>query len=498
MRKLTGIKGNFPFTYLGCPVFYGRKINSYFEDLVRKVAQRILSWQNKFLSFGDTSDLRKILLGKYRKYKRKTLGSLERHRFRVSISSLWSNYMRNKYCKKLHPTVVRNSATSHVWRKLLPVREEVEHEIWWQVKAGNSSLWYDNWTKQGALFFIEGESAQEEELEGKELIGNGSWKIEKLQEHISEEMISHIVKNIKPNIYAPNDKLWWMGNSTGVFSAKSAYHMLRTKRETIDWMNWIWIKGLPFKFSFFLWRVWKKRIATYDNLRRMRMHIVSKCYCCEKGELETMTHLLLTAPIAQRLRKQFTSCAGLDIDGIQLHRSFFKWWEYEGNPKLQQIMKAIPTIITWELWKRRNSIRHDKKVSFDKMFSQCQMTVHQLIKVKYPWLKNISLQWSEMFDLLQRYRPTLFYHIVWWTRPKEDWINCNTYGASRGNPGMSSYGFCLRDSSGDLPYAEAKRIGFATNLVAEVTTIWKALRYCKEQGYANIFLETDSLRVCLV
>ncbi|KAK4719902.1 hypothetical protein R3W88_018240 [Solanum pinnatisectum] len=27
MRRLTGIKqGNFPFTYLGCPVYYGRKL----------------------------------------------------------------------------------------------------------------------------------------------------------------------------------------------------------------------------------------------------------------------------------------------------------------------------------------------------------------------------------------------------------------------------------------------------------------------------------------
>ncbi|KAH0746243.1 hypothetical protein KY285_007900 [Solanum tuberosum] len=156
-------------------------------------------------------------------------------------------------------------------------------------------------------------------------------------------------------------------------------------------------------------------------------------------------------------------------------------------------MKAIPAIVTWELWKMRNSIRHDKKVSFDKMFSQCQMAVHRLIKANYPWLKNIPLQWSGMFDLLQRYRPTLFYHIVRWTRPKEGWVKCNTDGASRGNPGMSSYGFCLRDSSGDLLYAEAKRIGFATNMVAEITAIWKAMRYCKEQGYANIFLETDSL-----
>lgn len=53
LRRLIGIRqGNFSFTYLGCPVFYGRKNRSYFEELVRKVARRILMWLNRFLSFG--------------------------------------------------------------------------------------------------------------------------------------------------------------------------------------------------------------------------------------------------------------------------------------------------------------------------------------------------------------------------------------------------------------------------------------------------------------
>ncbi|KAG5592596.1 hypothetical protein H5410_043110 [Solanum commersonii] len=85
--------------------------------------------------------------------------------FRTSTSSLWSRYMGNKYCKKLHPTIVKNSGASHVWRKMLTTREDIEHDIWWQIKSGNSIFWFDNWMKQGALYFIEGERADEEEIE---------------------------------------------------------------------------------------------------------------------------------------------------------------------------------------------------------------------------------------------------------------------------------------------------------------------------------------------
>lgn len=53
MRKLIRIRqGEFSLTYLGCLVFYGRKKNAYFKDIIKKISKRILSWQYKFLSFG--------------------------------------------------------------------------------------------------------------------------------------------------------------------------------------------------------------------------------------------------------------------------------------------------------------------------------------------------------------------------------------------------------------------------------------------------------------
>jgi len=53
IKKITGIRqGVFPFVYLGCPVFYGRKNKSHFEELIKKVMKRLNLWQHKLLSFG--------------------------------------------------------------------------------------------------------------------------------------------------------------------------------------------------------------------------------------------------------------------------------------------------------------------------------------------------------------------------------------------------------------------------------------------------------------
>uniref|UniRef100_M0ZQV0 RNase H family protein n=1 Tax=Solanum tuberosum TaxID=4113 RepID=M0ZQV0_SOLTU len=114
--------------------------------------------------------------------------------FRTSTSSLWSEFMWNKYCKKFHPIMAKGYGVSHVWRKMMTVKDEVEHNIWWQVKAGNSSFWFDNWTQQGALYYVDGENAIEKELKVQELIRGGEWDIQGLRSKLSEEMTTHVVK----------------------------------------------------------------------------------------------------------------------------------------------------------------------------------------------------------------------------------------------------------------------------------------------------------------
>lgn len=56
------------------------------------------------------------------------------------------------------------------------------------------------------------------------------------------------------------DKPWWTRNSTGRFSAKSAWDLLRHRKEKDENMKAIWVKGLPFKTCFLIWRVWKGMI----------------------------------------------------------------------------------------------------------------------------------------------------------------------------------------------------------------------------------------------
>uniref|UniRef100_A0A0V0I3Q5 Putative ovule protein n=1 Tax=Solanum chacoense TaxID=4108 RepID=A0A0V0I3Q5_SOLCH len=58
IKRLTNIKhGAFPFTYLGCPIFYGRNKTSHYDSVIKKVGKRIQVWQGKMLSFGGRAVL---------------------------------------------------------------------------------------------------------------------------------------------------------------------------------------------------------------------------------------------------------------------------------------------------------------------------------------------------------------------------------------------------------------------------------------------------------
>lgn len=53
-------------------------------------------------------------------------------------------------------------------------------------------------------------------------------------------------------------------------------------------------------------------------------------------------------------------------------------------------------------------------------------------------------------------------------------------GGSRGNPGEAAYGFVVYNEKNETMYSEGKKIGIATNNIAEYTAVVKALQWVKE------------------
>ncbi|KAK6773147.1 hypothetical protein RDI58_028385 [Solanum bulbocastanum] len=49
----TGIlRKEFPFNYLGCPIFYKRKQKAYYQQLIQRIGAKIQGWKGRLLSYG--------------------------------------------------------------------------------------------------------------------------------------------------------------------------------------------------------------------------------------------------------------------------------------------------------------------------------------------------------------------------------------------------------------------------------------------------------------
>lgn len=89
----------------------------------------------------------------------------------------------------------------------------------------------NNWTKLGALYFVNDSPVHNEEAEILEFIENGLWSREKLIGVLSEELVNHITKSITPSIELGKiDKALWIGETTRTFMVKSAYKIIRSKK----------------------------------------------------------------------------------------------------------------------------------------------------------------------------------------------------------------------------------------------------------------------------
>ncbi|XP_033511548.1 uncharacterized protein [Nicotiana tomentosiformis] len=197
-----------------------------------------------------------------------------------------------------------------------------------------------------------------------------------------------------------------MSTASGGFTVTTAWEILRHRAHVNAEYKLLWTKGLPFKISFFLWRLWKGKIPTDDLWRRNDYMVVSKCWCCDQPQEDSYQHLFLLNPTANRVWRTFVQAAG----------------------------------------------------------SPCSDHLGNLLEEKH---KEV---WRYSF-VQHGYKPYVMTKRITWEPPYEEWFKCNINGALKGNPGSSSYDFCMRNSGGDLVHAKAERIGESTNIVAEAKAI---------------------------
>lgn len=84
---------------------------------------------------------------------------------------------------------------------------------------------------------MEGENAQEGEMEVNKFILNSDWNKSMLREVISSEMATYIIIDIKPKLTEKNDRPYWIAAIDEAFLVKSAFELPRKKNKDVQWVK---------------------------------------------------------------------------------------------------------------------------------------------------------------------------------------------------------------------------------------------------------------------
>ncbi|XP_075079806.1 uncharacterized protein LOC142165070 [Nicotiana tabacum] len=417
VERIIGIQRNdFPIIYLGCPIFYAKRKLEYYQPLITKVMDKLQSWQGKLLSVGGRA---------------------------VLISHVLQNMSMHLLSAVNPPNYVINR---------LP---KLFAQFFWSSSVGGTSRHWALWNslcmpvEEGGI--VPQDFGIDETVQYvHEVTLDGEWDMDRLFEMLPEDLAVHILEKIKPP--SPQQVLGmpcWMLETRGYFSVKSVWDYTKRRDEPRTAYRMIWVKGLPFKIAFFMWKVWKAKLPLDAFLKRVGYCMPSKCWCCVQPDEESLQHLFFRSETARTTWKYFLSRAGIVVEGLTLHQAITKCWT--ANVCLRLKPGDLSSFI------KSPGIGESEKA----------------------WMDMVAHKWQDLLPMMENFTHKLKVTKVMWEFPSAGWVKVNTDGASRGNPGRSSISFCIRNENGDIVKSVGREIEETTNTI--MNGIWKPPWIISEQ-----------------
>ncbi|XP_070034673.1 uncharacterized protein [Nicotiana tomentosiformis] len=143
---ITGFSmGEFPFTYLGCPIFYTRRRKDYYNDLIKTVKAKLHSWKGKLLSYGGKATLISSVLQSMPTHILSVIDlpkNVLEHLHKTFARFFWSNKEegRSRHWTKWKNLCLPKEEGGVGFRSLHDVSKTLFAKLWWTFRT-SKSLW---------------------------------------------------------------------------------------------------------------------------------------------------------------------------------------------------------------------------------------------------------------------------------------------------------------------------------------------------------------------
>ncbi|XP_027120520.1 uncharacterized protein [Coffea arabica] len=364
--------------------------------------------------------------------------------------------MAAKYCSRSHPCMVGVASTdSHIWRRMMAVREAAEQNIVWLVQSGDSNFWFDNWLGSGPLC-QRLENVSDHQV--KDFMSQGRWNKKLLLQWVPSRIIDEILKK-EPPLLPQCDHMIWKLNQLGAFSLASAFQVIKYASESSFMFSKVWISVLPLKISFFMVRLLRNRLLVVSSLVKFHVQGPSKCFCYLDSQSKTLDHVFSEGEFAQQLWSFFGSAVGVSYLGVGVRSRLAAWWFHCRENGF--VHAVLPILFCWQIWKARNR----------KVFEE-----------REPQLRSVC-DWifRELRDMFNLKFPNRLAEISSWP---------NYYIAVKfGGGGI------LHDGNGVMVFAFTVPFREMSSVQAKAKLLLFGVQQCIQCGFVRLHVEVDSLLV---
>ncbi|XP_026399433.1 uncharacterized protein LOC113295296 [Papaver somniferum] len=125
-----------------------------------------------------------------------------------------------------------------------------------------------------------------------------------------------------------------------------------------------------------------------------------------------------------------------------------------------------------------------------KLTTECEVRMKAIM-----WNTSYDLQILKTFGMKFKKIKACAVQEVSFILPQKDQLLICCDGASRGNPGESSYGFISRNNEGECVIAITRGIGVARNFYAEIMAVLCAGEWAMNNGFRRLLFRSDSKTV---
>ena len=152
--------------------------------------------------------------------------------------------------------------------------------------------------------------------------------------------------------------------------------------------------------NFIVWRALRDGLPTDARVVKMGITIKTTC-CCRISTFESTDHLFCRGNYALDVWKVICGTFGIPSKDILLRQLLINWWRQNtSNPVYSIIVKYLPALTIWEIWKSRCETKYgSQKINVNKSISQIAVNISQLVN-HFLGSNKMKASWEEVLKII--------------------------------------------------------------------------------------------------